>query len=109
MSEVTPKIRIGAAPDLSAATYQIFDETHTIGNALRWMIMKNPKVQFCGYSVPHPSENLIQLRIQMFDGLSSLNALLEALDNLDGVCESVEERYLSSLQEGRYERWEEKS
>jgi len=30
----------GAAPDLSAATYQIFDESHTIGNALRWMIMK---------------------------------------------------------------------
>ncbi|KAI6168453.1 DNA-directed RNA polymerase [Pisolithus thermaeus] len=111
MSEASPKIKImkGAAPDLSAATYQIFDETHTMGNALRWMIMKNPKVQFCGYSVPHPSENLIQLRIQMYDGLSSLNALLEALDNLDGVCESVEERYLTSLREGRYERWEEKS
>jgi hypothetical protein len=30
----------GAAPDLSAATYQIHDETHTIGNALRWMLMK---------------------------------------------------------------------
>lgn len=30
----------GAAPDLSAATYQIFDESHTMGNALRWMIMK---------------------------------------------------------------------
>ena len=30
----------GAAPDLSAATFQIADESHTIGNALRWMIMK---------------------------------------------------------------------
>jgi DNA-directed RNA polymerase I and III subunit RPAC2 len=30
----------GAAPDLSAATYQIFDESHTMGNALRWMLMK---------------------------------------------------------------------
>ncbi|KAG6333937.1 hypothetical protein ID866_5148 [Astraeus odoratus] len=111
MAEATPKIKImkGAAPDLSAATYQIFDESHTIGNALRWMIMKNPKVEFCGYSVPHPSENLIQLRIQMYDGLSSLNVLLEALDNLDAVCESVQEKYTHSLQEGRYERWEERS
>jgi DNA-directed RNA polymerase I and III subunit RPAC2 len=25
---------------LSAATYQIFDESHTMGNTLRWMIMK---------------------------------------------------------------------
>ncbi|KAF7325810.1 RBP11-like subunits of RNA polymerase [Mycena kentingensis (nom. inval.)] len=39
----------GATPDLSAATYQIHDESHTIGNALRWMLMKNPKVEFCGY------------------------------------------------------------
>ncbi|KAH7886984.1 DNA-directed RNA polymerase [Phlebopus sp. FC_14] len=111
MAEVTPKIKImqGAAPDLSAATYQIFDESHTIGNALRWMIMKNPKVEFCGYSVPHPSENLIQLRIQMYDGLSSLSALLEALSNLDDVCNSVEEKYRASLGQGRYERWEEKS
>ncbi|KAI0947579.1 hypothetical protein AcW1_009300 [Taiwanofungus camphoratus] len=51
MAETTPKIRIlkGAESDLSAATYQIHDESHTIGNALRWMIMKNPKVEFCGY------------------------------------------------------------
>lgn len=56
----------GAAPDLSAATFQIADESHTVGNALRWMIMKkyasvsvsivspllirdSPKVEFCGY------------------------------------------------------------
>ena len=30
----------GAASDLSAATFQIADESHTMGNALRWMIMK---------------------------------------------------------------------
>jgi hypothetical protein len=30
----------GAQPDLSAATYQIHNETHTLGNALRWMLMK---------------------------------------------------------------------
>lgn len=30
----------GAEPDLSAASYVIRDETHTLGNALRWMIMK---------------------------------------------------------------------
>lgn len=36
----------GAAPDLSAATFRIVDETHTLGNALRWMIMKKG-VAFC--------------------------------------------------------------
>ncbi|KAI0735821.1 RBP11-like subunits of RNA polymerase [Earliella scabrosa] len=111
MAEVPPKIRIlkGAEPDLSAATYQIHDESHTIGNALRWMLMKNPKVEFCGYSVPHPSENHINMRIQMLDGLSSLTALLEALKNLDDLCVTIDEAYNQSLRTDQYERWDEKS
>ncbi|RPD55972.1 RBP11-like subunits of RNA polymerase [Lentinus tigrinus ALCF2SS1-7] len=111
MAEATPKIRIlkGAEPDLSAATYQIHDESHTIGNALRWMLMKNPKVEFCGYSVPHPSENHINMRIQMYDGLSSLTALLEALKNLDDLCVTIDDAYTHSMENDRYERWDEKS
>ncbi|KAI0739123.1 RBP11-like subunits of RNA polymerase [Daedaleopsis nitida] len=129
MAEAPPKIRIlkGAEPDLSAATYQIHDESHTIGNALRWMLMKNPKVEFCGYSVPHPSEPHINMRIQMFgtltqhfystltvsssdaDGLSSLTALLDALKNLDDLCVTIDEAYTQSLQSDQYERWDEKS
>ncbi|EIW84710.1 RBP11-like subunits of RNA polymerase [Coniophora puteana RWD-64-598 SS2] len=110
-TKTTPKIQIlkGAAADLSAATYQIFDESHTMGNALRWMLMKNPKVEFCGYSVPHPSENHINVRIQMYDELSSLDALLEALSNLDDLCETVEQKYQDSLATDTYERWEEQS
>ncbi|KAI0935121.1 hypothetical protein AcV7_004015 [Taiwanofungus camphoratus] len=111
MAETTPKIRIlkGAESDLSAATYQIHDESHTIGNALRWMIMKNPKVEFCGYSVPHPSENHIHMRIQMYDHLSSLTALLTALSDLDNLCVTIEDAYKTSLERDSYERWDEKS
>ncbi|EPS93365.1 hypothetical protein FOMPIDRAFT_1170600 [Fomitopsis schrenkii] len=112
MGEPTPKIKIlqGAlASDLSAATYQIHDESHTLGNALRWMLMKNPKVEFCGYSVPHPSENHIHMRIQMYDNLSSLDALLKALSDLDDLCVTIDEAYQKNLQEARYERWNEES
>ncbi|KAG1730818.1 uncharacterized protein EDB91DRAFT_1156082 [Suillus paluster] len=73
------------------------------------MIMKSPKMELYGYSVPYPSENLIQLRIQMYDGLSSLNALMEALNNLDALRETVENKYHASLASNDYERWEERS
>ncbi|PPQ73489.1 hypothetical protein CVT24_007818 [Panaeolus cyanescens] len=111
MSSETPdKLKIlKSSPDLSAATYQIHDESHTIGNSLRWMLMKNPKVEFCGYSVPHPSENVINVRIQMYDNLSSLDALITALDDLDKLCETVEDQYLESLRAQEYETWDEKS
>lgn len=110
MTQPPPKIRImpGAQPDLSAATYQIHNETHTLGNALRWMLMKNPKVGFCGYSAPHPSENHIQIRIQMYDNLSSLTALLRALDDLDALFESIEDAYKASLMHDKIVLWDER-
>jgi len=47
--------------------------------------------------------------VTWIDGLSSLNALIEALNNLDGVCEAVENKYHESLASNDYERWEEES
>lgn len=43
------------------------------------------------------------------DSLSSLDALITALTDLDNVCESVEDEYLKSLREGDFERWEERT
>ncbi|CAN0209296.1 unnamed protein product, partial [Hapterophycus canaliculatus] len=40
------------------------DEDHTLGNALRHVLMENKEVDFCGYSVPHPSEPKMNLRLQ---------------------------------------------
>lgn len=50
--------------DETCVTYVMHHEDHTLGNSLRYMIMKNPEVEYCGYSVPHPSEEKINLRIQ---------------------------------------------
>ncbi|KAF8590825.1 RBP11-like subunits of RNA polymerase [Ramaria rubella] len=109
--KLPPKVSIvkGASPDLSAATYLIRQEDHTLGKALQWMIMKNPKVEFCGYSVPHPSEENIQLRIQMYDNLSSLSALLKALDDLDDVFRVIHEKYKENVGQKEYERFHEES
>jgi DNA-directed RNA polymerases I and III subunit RPAC2 len=43
------------------------------------------------------------------DNLSSLEALITALGNLDNVCETIEDAYLNSLIRDSFERWEEKS
>jgi len=50
--------------DETCVTYVMHHEDHTLGNSLRYMIMKNPEVEYSGYSVPHPSEEKINLRIQ---------------------------------------------
>ncbi len=48
----------------SSRTFAIGDEDHTLGNALRHVLMQNAKVEFAGYSVPHPSEPVVQIRVQ---------------------------------------------
>ncbi|GAA5928191.1 DNA-directed RNA polymerase core subunit RPC19 [Sporobolomyces koalae] len=96
----------GATEGLTQATYCILEEDHTIGNLLRWMLMKNPAVEFCGYSAPHPSEAKIHLRIQMYDGKSSLDALNEALDNVEQMTETILEQYTATLAAGDFARVE---
>ena len=45
-------------------TFVIHGEDHTMGNALKHALCQYPEVQFCGYTIPHPTENKIHLRIQ---------------------------------------------
>ena len=42
--------------DMQNATYSFTGEDHTLGNIIRNQIVKNKHVEFCAYSVPHPSE-----------------------------------------------------
>lgn len=84
--------------DETCKTFVFHNEDHTLGNSLRYMIMKNPGVQFCGYSVPHPSENKINFRIQTH-GDESTEVLKKGLKDLNSVCEHVLETFQSSVQE----------
>ncbi|XP_064637390.1 DNA-directed RNA polymerases I and III subunit RPAC2-like [Lineus longissimus] len=69
-------------------TFVMNNEDHTLGNALRYMVIKNPDVKFCGYSVPHPSENRINFRIQT-NGPPAVDVLRRGLAELTTVCEHV--------------------
>ncbi|ODQ45513.1 hypothetical protein PICMEDRAFT_16819 [Pichia membranifaciens NRRL Y-2026] len=87
----------GATSDGFAASFQITDEDHTLGNALRYMIMKNSEVEFCGYSIPHPSENKLNLRIQTYGGMTAVEALHKGLDDLSDLCSHVEEVFSTQV------------
>ncbi|VEU20346.1 DEKNAAC101159 [Brettanomyces naardenensis] len=91
------KLLPGASEDGSIASFQIVDEDHTLGNALRYMIMKNPEVEFCGYSIPHPSENKMNVRIQTYGDQTAVQALHKGLDDLANVCAFIEDEFLAKV------------
>jgi DNA-directed RNA polymerase I and III subunit RPAC2 len=67
----------------------------------------SPDVEFCGYSLPHPSEPKLHLRIQMYDNKSAMDALAKGLDDLEQLVRVLSERYRAELERGKFERSEE--
>ncbi|KAF2031355.1 RBP11-like subunits of RNA polymerase [Setomelanomma holmii] len=90
------RIRVLSGATETAASFQIDGEDHTLGNALRYIIHKNPDVEFCGYSIPHPSEAKMNLRIQTYDGVSVYTVLEKGLEDLMAMCDVVEEKFTVS-------------
>lgn len=92
----------GAASDGTAASFQIKHEDHTLGNTLRFMIMKNPDVEFCGYSIPHPSESQMHLRVQTYGETTAIEAFRRGLNDLIDVCDVVEKKFRDRVAAGEY-------
>ncbi len=53
----------GSGP-ITSRTFVLGDEDHTLGNALRHVLMNDARVDFAGYCVPHPSEPVVHIRVQ---------------------------------------------
>ncbi|KAK5990252.1 DNA-directed RNA polymerases I and III subunit RPAC2 [Cladobotryum mycophilum] len=81
----------------TAASFEFIDEGHTLGNALRYIIMKNPDVEFCAYAIPHPSEPKMNIRIQTYEG-AAVDALKKGLTDLQDVCDVVAEEFWTKRQ-----------
>ncbi|XP_026530468.1 DNA-directed RNA polymerases I and III subunit RPAC2-like [Notechis scutatus] len=85
--------------DKTCITFVLNNEDHTLGNSLRYMIMKNPEVEFCGYSITHPSESKINFRIQTRGGLPAIDAFQKGLEDLMGVCQHILNTFEASVEE----------
>lgn len=92
------RVRILPGSTDTAASFEFTDEGHTLGNALRYIIMKNPDVEFCAYTIPHPSEPKMNIRIQTYDG-AAVDALKKGLHDLQDVCDVVAEEFWVKRQE----------
>jgi DNA-directed RNA polymerases I and III subunit RPAC2 len=88
----------------SARTFCIGNEDHTLGNALRHILMQNRAVSFAGYSVPHPSEPIVQIRVQTSDGSTAASTLKQSCETLVSQCDVALEKLEDILPEVREDR-----
>lgn len=100
MASDPTRIEVESGSDVSSATFTLHNEDHTMGNTLRYMLNKMPQVSFVGYSVPHPAEPRMNLRLQTV-GPPATEVLREALGNVYEVGQHVLSTFDAALEEHR--------
>jgi len=94
-----PKIEIRANGPGDCATVAFLDESHTMGNAIRYVLARSKKTDFVGYSIPHPSENKLNLRLQTKGGALVRDVLDDGLTLLKDMCSHVLETFIQKEKE----------
>merc|ERR1711924_156175 len=94
-----PTLELSADATATCATFQFTNEDHTLGNSLRYMLMKNPDVSFAGYSIPHPCEDTMNVRVQTAGAVTSVDAFKQALHDLIQVGETLQVKFTESQAE----------
>jgi DNA-directed RNA polymerases I and III subunit RPAC2 len=79
----------------SSATFIFGNEDHTLGNPLRHIIMQQPETSFCGYSVPHPYEPKMNVRIQAGQqqgggGSTAVQVMKKSLQDMEAMCDLLD-------------------
>ncbi|KAL2467376.1 RNApolymerase 14 kDa subunit [Abeliophyllum distichum] len=74
--------------DQSQATFSLTDEDHTLANSLRFTLNQDPRVTFCGYSIPHPSDARVNIRVQT-TGDPASEVLKDSCQDLMLICQHV--------------------
>lgn len=92
----------------SSKTFVFENEGHTLGNVLKSIIGRYPEVEFCGYTVPHPAESTMHLRIQVSknsrasddpsQNVKAIDVLVRGLKDLVTVCDHTEIKFNDAIQ-----------
>ncbi|CAL5353072.1 unnamed protein product [Camellia sinensis] len=78
----------GSFQDQTASTFSLADEDHTLANSVRFTLNQDPRVTFCGYSIPHPADARVNIRVQT-TGDPASEVLKDACQDLMLVCQHV--------------------
>lgn len=84
-------------PSASSCTFIFGNEDHTLGNALRHVLMQQKDTEFCGYSVPHPYEPKMNVRLQTYGNVPSVQVLKRGLKDLEDASDLLKDTFVDAL------------
>ena len=78
-------------------TYSFQNEDHTLGNILRYVLMKDTNTLFCGYSIPHPCEDLMNVRLQTKNENTN-QVMSKAMDRVNEIGDVLSNKFKKALE-----------
>ena len=81
----------------NAGTFKIEKEDHTVGNVLRYQLLKDNNVLFAGYKMPHPLEHRIVVKVQTNSDSDPHDAMNGSLQTLKHNLGELEREWLSEV------------
>lgn len=75
-----------------AATFRIMKEDHTIGNILRHSLLRDERVLFAGYRMPHPLDFSVRVKIKTRPTSDPVTCIIDAIDNIQSEVRSLSEQ-----------------
>eukprot|EP00658_Telonema_sp_P-2_P057434 TRINITY_DN458_c0_g1_i4.p1 TRINITY_DN458_c0_g1~~TRINITY_DN458_c0_g1_i4.p1 ORF type:complete len:105 (+),score=24.18 TRINITY_DN458_c0_g1_i4:180-494(+) len=85
----------------NAALITVECEDHTVGNLTRIQLLRNKKVLFAGYKVPHPLENKVQIRVQTTPDTTPTKVTNHALMDLVSELSRFETAFKDQVQKAK--------
>mmetsp|Transcript_125 Transcript_125/g.375 ORF Transcript_125/g.375 Transcript_125/m.375 type:complete len:116 (+) Transcript_125:68-415(+) len=99
ISTAEPIVEVAGEND-SCVTFVLTDEDHTLGNAVRYMLARRPGIDFVGYSIPHPSENRLNIRVQSTPkGETAAEAFDSSLKDLAVIAGIIADKFTDAVHE----------
>eukprot|EP00808_Paulinella_micropora_P018589 g38757.t1 len=89
LGEHDEKIRYEADTKIiNSGTFTICKEDHTVGNLLRHALLRDDRVIFAGYKVPHPLDHRVIIKVRTKDSNTKPKQVMK--DAMDALAEELE-------------------
>ena len=98
ITDLNFEVKPGA--DEADATFIFGNEDHTLGNVLRYVLMRRQETEFCGYSVPHPYEPKMNVRLQT-TAEPALEVLKKGLNDIEEAANIIDDTFAAAIERFR--------
>lgn len=77
--------------------FKFENEDHTLGTLLTYILDKMPETEFCAYTIRHPTENVLYVRLKVKPGSNVNEVFKKGVTELRKSLDAVEKKFTQAM------------